>query len=378
MMMSTSGAAAGAHADMTAAEAPARCGSVLMVGTHPSTKGGIRMLVEGYRNHGLFRRAPVKFVPTHWERTQLQKALIAIAGWFRVAWALVRLDRPLVHVHLSSQASFWRKAVICVMARIAGRPYLLHVHGGRFMRFYEESGRRSRWFIRRVFARSALVLALTEDWRTRLSRMCPEARIEVLPNGVPLPALAERASGHPPRVLFLGVLHPQKGTFDLVRAFARIAPTFPEWKLVCAGSGAIEETQALAAELGIADRVECTGWLDLTAKQKVLAEATVFALPSYAEGLPMALLEGMSWGLPAIATPVGGIPGTIRPPHNGLLVPPGDVDALAGALSQLMGSRERRDALGTAARATIEREFSLDASIEQLLRIYSRFGIAIS
>lgn len=378
-MSVSSEATAGLDRCVADTNAAAGCRCVLMVGTHATTRGGVRTVVEGYRDHGLFRRAPITFVATHWERSKWQKALIAAGGWLTAAWHLLRLDRPLVHVHVSSRASFWRKSIVCVMARIARRPYLLHVHGGEFLRFYaQECGPCARWFIRRVFARAALVLALTEGWRERLSGICPEARIEVLPNGVPLPALADRRSDRRPRVLFLGILHRAKGTHDLVRAFARIAPSHPEWTLVCAGGGAVEEIRALATELEIEDRVRCPGWLDSAAKNAELAAASVFALPSYAEGLPMALLEAMAWGLPVVATPVGGIPGAIRHSHNGVLIAPGDVDALACALSELMRSRDRRRALGAAARATIEREFSLDASIEHLIHIYSRFGISAS
>jgi glycosyltransferase involved in cell wall biosynthesis len=353
-----------------------RCRSVLMVGTHPTTKGGIRMLVENYRTHGLFRRARVTFIATHWERSTLAKAAIALAAIARVAWQLVRLDRPLVHVHVSSRASFWRKSIVCLMVMAARRPYILHVHGGEFLRFYEEEcGPRAQRFLRWIFARAALVLALTEGWRERFTRMCPQARVEVLANGVPLPDLANRAPASPPRLLFLGVLNRAKGTHDLVHAFARLAHELPEWRLVCAGSGVVDEIRALAAELGIADRVECTGWLDAEAKTGVLRSASIFALPSYAEGLPMAVLEAMAWALPVVATPVGGIPGAVRHGQTGILVPPRDIDALAAALRELMRSPQRRQALGAAARASIEREFSLDASIERLLAIYSRFGI---
>ncbi len=378
-MAATSEVAAGDADCVTAASVTASCRSVLMVGTHATTRGGVRMVVEGYRGHGLFRRAPVTFVATHWERSHWQKALIAAAGWLNVAWQLVRLEKPLLHIHVSSRASFWRKSVVALMARVARRPYILHLHGGEFLRFYgDECGPRAQWFIRRTFAHAALVLALSDAWRTRLLGICPQARIEVLPNGVPLPALAASSTTRRPRVLFLGLLHQAKGAHDLVRAFAQVASQHGEWTLVCAGSGAVEEIRALAAALGIADRVECPGWLDADAKNSALADAAVFALPSYAEGMPMALLEAMAWSLPVIATPVGGIPGAIRPPHNGVLVAPGDIAALARTLSDLMGSSERRNALGAAARATIEREFSLDASIEQLLRIYSRFGVYVS
>jgi glycosyltransferase involved in cell wall biosynthesis len=357
----------------------ADCRCVLMVGTHATTRGGVRMVVEGYLKGGLFRRTPVTYVATHCEGSHWRKALAALAGWAGVAWQLARLDRPLVHVHVASRASFWRKSVVCLMARLARRPYLLHVHGGEFLQFYaEECGPSARWFIRRIFARAALVLALTEDWRARLARMCPQARIEVLPNGVALPPSRAPRHAARTRVLYLGVLHESKGTHDLIDAFARVASRHPEWKLVCAGDGAIAETHALAAELGISDRVECPGWLDTESKDAALAAAEIFVLPSYAEGLPMALLEAMAWGLPAIATPVGGVPNVVRDGVNGLLVAPGHTDALAESLSALMASADRRRELGAAARATIEREFSLDASLERLLRIYSGFGIAYS
>jgi glycosyltransferase involved in cell wall biosynthesis len=264
---------------------------------------------------------------------------------------------------------------VCLMARLARRPYLLHVHGGEFHRFYgEECGPLAQWFIRRTFARAALVLALTEGWRTRLAEICPQALIEVLPNGVALPALDRRDEAR--RVLYLSLLHRAKGAHDLVHAFARLAARFPEWRLVCAGNGAVEQIRALAAGLGIADRVECPGWLDARAKDAELATAAIFVLPSYAEGLPMALLEAMAWAIPVIATPVGGIPGAIQHGKNGILIPPADIDALSAALGDLMNSRERRRALGQAARASIEQEFSLDDSIESLVRIYSRFGIS--
>jgi len=92
----------------------------------------------------------------------------------------------------------------------------------------------------------------------------------------------------------------------------------------------------------------------------------------------MALLEAMAWGLPVVATAVGGIPGAVQHAQNGLLVPPGNIDALADALAQLLRSQPLRHALGAAARATIEREFSLAASIERLIQIYARFGIQAS
>ncbi len=106
-----------------------------------------------------------------------------------------------------------------------------------------------------------------------------------------------------------------------------------------------------------------------------LARATVFALPSHNEGVPMALLEAMSLSLPVLTTPVGGIPEVIENERNGLLVPAGDVDAIEVALQRLLQSSAERTRLGAAARATIAERFSLGATIDKLAALYRFFGV---
>jgi glycosyltransferase involved in cell wall biosynthesis len=232
-------------------------------------------------------------------------------------------------------------------------------------------------YIRATLERAALVIALSDDWRQKLLRICPRATIEVLPNAVTLPdtTALNRATPLAPTVLFLGHLERAKGTYDLVHAFARIAEQFPKARLLCGGSGGIEQVRALAHQLGIDDRVECPGWLDRAQKERALACCTIFVLPSYAEGLPMALLEAMSWGLPVITTPVGGIPQVIEHEANGRLVQPGHIDDLAETMAMLLESSAARTRLGAAARSTIEARYTLDRALRRLGEIYGRFGI---
>ena len=89
----------------------------------------------------------------------------------------------------------------------------------------------------------------------------------------------------------------------------------------------------------------------------------------------MALLEAMSWEMPVIATPVGGIPQVVESGVNGLLVAPGDIDGLAAAIRRLLEDTALRERLGTAARATVETGFSLNEALAKLSGIYDRFGI---
>jgi glycosyltransferase involved in cell wall biosynthesis len=349
-----------------------------MVGTHLDGMGGVRAVVQGYVDGGLFRRFNSVYVATHRGGGPWLKVRTAIGAWAYIAIQLRRLDAPLVHIMLASRASFWRKSVVCLMARAMGRPYLLHVHGAEFMQFYEqECGSAVKRFVRHIFSNAALVLALSDEWRMSLQRISPRTHVEVLPNAVALPDehSLQRLQGRAPTLLSLGQLGRRKGSYDLVRAFARTANRFPRLRLVCGGDGDIAGVRALAARLDVADRVVCPGWLSAERKRAELAGATVFVLPSYAEGMPMALLEAMSWGLPVITSPVGGIPQLITHDVNGLLVAPGDIDAVAAAITRLMGEAALRERLGNAARATIEKSFSLETALERLGRIYRRFGI---
>jgi glycosyltransferase involved in cell wall biosynthesis len=354
------------------------CRTVLMVGTDLRGMGGVRAVVQGYLDAGLFERIDCTYVPTHRYGPPWMKAWAAITGWVRVAVQLRRLERPLVHVHLSTHASFWRKSIICLMARLARRPYLLHVHSGFFPDFYgRQSGPLGRWLIRSVFAHAAVLIALSEQWRSWLLEICASARIEVLVNAVALPDLSavRRGESAEPTLLFLGDISRSKGVFELVRALARVSAQFPRLKLLCGGVGSVKELRALCDELGLADRVSFPGWLGAERKRAELAGATAFVLPSHAEALPMALLEAMSWSLPVITTPVGGIPQVIEHEVNGLLVRPGDIEGTAAAIAQLMREPALRERLGSAARRTIERSYSVDAAVERLIAIYRGFGI---
>jgi len=358
-----------------AAIAPS-CRSVLMVGTDLRSIGGISTVVRGYIDAGLFDRIDCAYVATHRSGSNWRKLFVALTGWMRVLVKLHTLDAPLVHIQLSSRASFWRKAVVCLLARLARRPYLLHVHGSEFADFYRECSPARRRIVRAVLARATLVLALSEAWRATLQEISPRARIEVLMNAVPLPPEGMAAPSRQPTLLFFGEIARHKGVFELAQAFARVADDLPQLRLIYAGTGGgVEETRRLIEQFRLASRVRFTGWLRGERKQTTLAGAAMFVLPSFVEGMPMALLEAMSFGLPVIATPVGGVPEIVTHEHDGLLVPPGDVGALAAAIARLTNDPQLRQRLGRAARDTVARRFSLDSAVERLLGIYRRFGI---
>jgi glycosyltransferase involved in cell wall biosynthesis len=143
----------------------------------------------------------------------------------------------------------------------------------------------------------------------------------------------------------VGRLVPIKDPETMLRAFALV----PDAHLAVIGDGELRErTEALARQLGIADRVHHLGWrFDMPA---VLADLDLVALSSRNEGTPLTIIEAAACGVPAVATDVGGVASVVRDGATGLLVPPEDPVALAAALGELLGDEARRRELGHAAR----------------------------
>jgi glycosyltransferase involved in cell wall biosynthesis len=161
----------------------------------------------------------------------------------------------------------------------------------------------------------------------------------------------------PLRLLFVGRYGERKGCSELIAALAQARRSGTDATLRFVGR------EEYAGEEGVLrhdvdahevrDAVEFAGMKDGEALAACYAEAQVLCLPSRREGVPLVLLEAMSFGLPVIATPVGGIPDFVSPEENGLLVPPGDVDALAGAISTLAADPALRARLGAAGRERV-------------------------
>jgi len=341
-----------------------------MVGTALEGRGGVAAVVSVLRQHGLFERERVRYVATHREGSMAAKAHGALSGFWHTVLACVRQHPAVVHVHAASRASFVRKSIVLLIARLAGCKTIFHLHGGGFRQFATvEAGATMRRWIRHTLEASSVVITLSAGWAQFVNAFAPGARVAVVPNAVPLPP-PSRVVPEAERILFLGRLERAKGVFELLAAGALLAPRFPALRLVFGGEGDVAAVRRRAAELGIEERIELPGWLAPQQRDEQLARASVFCLPSHAEGLPMAMLEAMAAGRAVVASSVGGIPETIVDGGNGLLVPPGDATALAAALAQVLGDAALRARLGGAARATIEQHYSTEVVCGQLSALY--------
>jgi len=342
-----------------------------MVGTTPEGRGGVASVVSVLRRHGLFEREDVRYIATHRGGPRLAKAAGALGGMWRILLACLGRRPAVVHAHVASRASFLRKSLVLLIARMSGCKTIFHLHGAEFREFAtQEAGRWLRRWIRHTLERSSVVIALSESWAQFVRAFAPGAKVAVVPNAVPLPALPAQAADEEGRVLFLGRIEAGKGVYELLAAGALLAGRFPGLRLVIGGEGDLQGVRRRAAELGIAERVELPGWIDAQARGLELARAGVFCLPSHAEGLPMALLEAMAARKAVVACSVGGVPEAIHDGDNGMLVPPRDADALAAALAAVLGDAALRARLGNRARSTIEQDYSTEVMCGKLSAIY--------
>jgi glycosyltransferase involved in cell wall biosynthesis len=346
---------------------------LVMLGT--AARGGITTVIDAYRAHGLFERWPIRFVPTHRDTGAGGKLLTALSAALVVAWFLARHRSAVMHVHCALRVSFWRKAVFMSMAMLAGCRVIFHLHGGGFADFYEsECNELARRIIRFFLDRAACIIVLSERWRVWVTGVSANCRVVCVPN--PGPVLEDfPSSGRENLVLFLGRLERAKGVFDLVEAVARVRKHVPDIRLVCAGDGDRESVAQFAQELHIHDALGLPGWIGPEEKRSLLGRAAVCVLPSYAEGLPMVLLEGMAAGVPVVATDVGGIPDLVTDGVNGLLYAPGDTDALERLLRKLLHDAALRRRMGTAARESVRLRFDAGRVIAQLESVYASLGL---
>jgi glycosyltransferase involved in cell wall biosynthesis len=219
------------------------------------------------------------------------------------------------------------------------------------------------------------LITLSTQWRDFFVQECEvsPSQVVVLANPVRVPNTVPDRSLHTGvQFLHLGRLGERKGSYDLVNAFLSLPEALrARARLVLAGDGDVEGVRKMAAAAG--DRIVVYPWIDSRERDRLLAESDVFALPSRAEGVPMALLEAMASGLPSITTPVGGIPDVLTHGAEGVLVRPGNPLELTAALVRYIEDDKARLAAGRRAYERA-RQYDVLAYARRIAEIYQRIS----
>lgn len=348
------------------------CGKyVLMIST--AVPGGIRAVVDGYERDAVFQRWNVRTLFSHIEGGVLRRINTAAGSLIHFLALLAFRRVKLVHCHVSMWGSFWRKSVFAELARLFRVPVIFHLHGSEMKIFFSSQRMLGKTLITRELQRVDAVVVLSDSWKAFIRTIAPSAKVTIIHNYVAPPIWSACRKPHAGvRVIFLGLLGPRKGIFELLEAFKKVSIRIPDITLVVGGNGDVRRVTDSIQLLGLAKRIHVAGWISGDKKSALLATSDIFVLPSHNEGLPISILEAMSWGLPIISTQVGGIPELVRNGEDGILINAGDVSALAASLERLALDETLRAKLGFSARRRVESIFSPDVVLPQLDEIYIR------
>jgi glycosyltransferase involved in cell wall biosynthesis len=321
------------------------------------------------------RGTPVKVLDPRGDGSVLLSPIYTLAALGGLVAEHLHYGIDVLHLNVSERLSVPRKALFLLYGRLFGIPVVMHHHGAEFI---PEFDKRSGFYRRLVTwaARSAdCNIVLGEDWYRFLHDRLgvPPDRLRLMYNAVagpqvpPPPGL--RAEG-PVRLLMLANLSPRKGVGELLEAMRGLRERGRDVELTLAGGGEVARYRDMAQALGIAGQCRFTGWLKAEEATALLEAADVFVLPSHNEGLPMAILEALSRQVAVVATPVGAIPEVLSDGRDCLLVPPGDVQALKGALDRLITNEQERTCIAVAGRWLFEQRFELGRYVDDLLSLY--------
>jgi glycosyltransferase involved in cell wall biosynthesis len=279
------------------------------------------------------------------------------------------LFRQVDVVHLNTSLNpraYWRDLVYLLVAKLLRARVLYQVHGGALPQAFFGGRRLLTGLLRRSLRLPDQVVVLASVELEAYRAFVPDQRVVALPNGIDcrpfarVPTVRSR-SDLPLRLAYVGRLAREKGLYELLQGLRLAVHLGIDARLALAGDGPeAEALQRYAAALGIAGRVSFVGPVFGQAKVRVLGMADVAALPSYAEGLPYALLEAMAAGIPVLATPVGAIPDVVTEGTHGYLVPARDPAAIAEAIARFAADRERLSWMSRACRKRVLAAYSIE------------------
>ncbi len=343
---------------------------VLMVGVGPNRVGGMLTVSENYYNNECFcKETNLKYVATSTNGSIFKRLLFMLNGFLLVIFTLFTENIDIVHVHMASKGSVYRKGIIIGIAKLFKCKIIIHIHTGSFKNWYMKQHDNKQKQIRKILDAADKVLVLGEYWKMQMIDIVDCAKINILYNGVNVP-LENLFNKNAKNVIYMGVMKKEKGIYDLLLAIKLLDKELsPDICVQLCGNDLEGDIEKKIIELELENRVKLLGWISSESKNEVYHDAMICVLPSYFEGLSMTIIEAMAMGIPIITTDISTMPeilgGDIR------TIKAGDIDSLAEYLLELISDNSKLLEMSMIEYKRAYDIFNLDRNIEKLLGIYN-------
>lgn len=341
---------------------------VLMVGADRSVHGGVSGVVNNYYQAGLDQKIELLYIGTMVNGSKFKKLCKALWAYCRFLRCVKSYD--IVHINMASDSSYYRKVFFIRVSRILHKRIVIHQHGGDFSTFYyKQCSEKQRNRIQRNLNYADKFVVLTKEWEQFFSKIVEKDKIVILPNAVFVPESYEKDYDNRD-MLFLGRLCKDKGIRELFVCVDKLKGKYPDIHLYLGG---IWEDKELQDMLQTRETyVTWLGWIDGKQKEELLKKCSIYVLPSYYEGMPVSVLEGMAYGCVPVVSYVGGIKDIIEDEVDGFFIQPGDEVSLQKGLEKAFVSAKEQREIGQRAKNKVKEKYEIHRNIEQLFVIYEQ------
>lgn len=342
--------------------------NVLMCGSDLSNGGGVISLTKNYLEYKGWEGISITYVPTHINGSALTKIKYFIRAFLKINNKLKKEQIDIVHLHTCDGGPFYRKSMILKLAHKYNKKVVLHHHTD-YTEFFAGLSGIKKYIVKAALRDADLNLVLGENHIKVIKRLVPTADIKVLHNSV-----KEREKNlykcDSSIILFIGWFYERKGIYDFLEAIKKIDDKLDShYKIALLGKGDTEAIRKIH-EIGVDNRIAYIGWADEDKKNELFHDGVVNVLPSYREGLPMTILETMSYGIPNIASNISSIPEIIKDGKNGFLVEPGDLKMLSDKILKILADKSLRKTMSESSYKTIHEEFSNNVHMKRIEHVY--------
>lgn len=349
-----------------------------MAGPMPPAIGGMSTVLADLRNSSLKDQVDLAFFDTFKSTPEGRSIFTAIKSklklWLKWIQLLKENVKTIVHIHTCSGFTFFLDSVLICLARLFSVPVIIHIHGARFDRFVDGLNPFLLKYVKWVFARCSKIIVLSSSWEKIFVGKLGKFPYVVVENGVPIDKTftSDKSNkNNKVEILFLGNLTERKGVWELIDAMQFVEGAVLNFVGGEEDIGIFQQVEELVEKNNLQNKIIIHGPKYGDDKNDFLGNSDVFVLPSYAEGLPISLLEAMAKGIPVIVTPVGGIPAVVSNQQEGILVKVGDKKELADAINRLVQNPNLRHTMGMAARKRCEEQFGIEKTVQKLMNVYT-------